>query len=131
MAKILIIDGDPDLLNSLVLVLRHHGHEAEGMLNASLLHEKIQSFAPDIVLMDVKLDEFNARELCHEIKANELSRGIHVILISASPKMLENYSECEASAVLEKPFNIQTLFEVIDQVLSENHCPVITNVSAG
>jgi len=124
MAKILIVEDYSDLLEFLIVILRQQGHEAEGMLNGMLLHEKIKMFAPGIVLMDVKLGNENGRDLCRQIKEGKLNSAIQVILISASPELLENYSECEAVAVIEKPFEIQMLFDTINKVLNGNNCAV-------
>lgn len=130
MAKILIVEDYADLLEFLIVILRQRGHEAEGMLDGRLMHEKIKLFAPNIILMDVKLGMVNGRDLCREIKAGKLNSAVQVILISASPEMLKNYAECEASAVIEKPFEIETLFETINKVLVDNNQPLIPDVSA-
>ena len=114
MAKILIVDDNPDLLEFLTLILRRREHEIESVFSGIAIREKILSFMPNIILMDVRLTGINGRELCREIKADKLTAGIKIILMSASSQYLENYHECNADAAIEKPFNIKTMYETVE-----------------
>ena len=58
-----------------------------------------------------------AGSICKEIKQNELTKHIPIILISGSPELLTNYEECGAAAIIEKPFAIENVLQVIKDAL--------------
>jgi DNA-binding response OmpR family regulator len=124
MTKILIADGSPDLSEFLEILLKRKGYEVEAVLFNDDLHEKVLSFAPDVILLDVQLHRENGRDICKQIKNNHLTKHIRIILISSNPLLLENYSACEADAVIEKPFNNSTVYETIERVLLKKSCTV-------
>lgn len=121
MIKILIADGSPDLSEFLEILLERKGYAVESVAFNTELQERILSFTPDVILLDVQLQRENGREICLKIKSNSLTKHIRVILISANPSLLENYSACEADAVIEKPFNNITIYDTIETVLSKNN----------
>lgn len=124
MVKVLIIDDSLDLREVLSLLLERKGYEVRGISSGVELHGQLSVFAPDVIFLDVRLQHEDGREICKEIKANRLLKHIKVILISASSIFLENHLECEADAVIEKPFNISTVYETIEKVLLEKNYPV-------
>ncbi|MDQ6755516.1 MAG: hypothetical protein M3004_01130, partial [Bacteroidota bacterium] len=57
------------------------------------------------------------KEICKELKANEYTKNIPVILMSASPKLLLNHEECGATDTIAKPFHLNEVSEKISSVL--------------
>ena len=83
--------------------------------------DKLETFQPDLILLDIVLEHIDGRDLCKEIKANTLYKKIPVILISANPDFLKGYSEWEANDVIEKPFGINNVIAKINKhLISEN-----------
>ncbi len=117
MAKILIVDDSPDLLDFIALLLKRRSNEVETIGDAAALHDKLASFTPDIILMDVRLKLGNGREVCRNIKAGVLTKQIKVILMSASPELLLDFSDCGADGIVEKPFDVVRLCEIVESVL--------------
>ncbi len=56
-------------------------------------------------------------EICKEIKANNETKHIPVILMLASEKTLLNYEECNAPDILSKPFHLPELLDKIKSAL--------------
>jgi CheY-like chemotaxis protein len=56
MAKILIIDDDPDIITSVRLSLEAAGHEVSEAHNGTEGLEKIQVIHPDLIILDVMMD---------------------------------------------------------------------------
>ena len=118
MPKILVVDDSTDLLKVFPLIFKMSGYEVEAVSSKDKLNKALAEFVPDVVLLDVRLSGEDGRELCKEIKENH-PQNIPVILTSASPELLQDYEACKADAVIEKPFNIQTLLKKVTEVLNK------------
>ncbi|HEY3324501.1 MAG TPA: response regulator [Planctomycetota bacterium] len=60
MAKILIVDDDPDIGEAMRLVLRAAGHETQEARTSTEGLAKVKSFAPDLVILDVMMESDTA-----------------------------------------------------------------------
>ena len=115
MSKILVVDDSEDLLDLLTVMLRIKGHEvstAYGIVDAI---KKVDSFSPDLIMIDVLLGNRSGKELCKTIKKSK--SYIPVMLMSASPPLLKNFKECKADDFIDKPFDITELNTKIDALL--------------
>ena len=68
----------------------------------------------EIILIDVLLSGEDGRQICKQLRTDRRNEEITLILFSASPKHLENFRECKADGIIEKPFGIKDLLEKID-----------------
>ena len=78
--KILIIDDDGLICSSLKKVLNGFGYIADALQNAENTIETIDSFQPDLVLLDIHLDKSNGVEVLKEIQKK--FRNLTVIMIT-------------------------------------------------
>lgn len=120
MAKILIVDDSAELLEVLSFLIHRHGDEAITISYAEYLLETVQKHKPDVIILDVMLRGIDGRELCREIKSTKAIKDIPVILMSASNTLLDGYEECNADAILEKPFDLTIIYEKINAVLGKS-----------
>ena len=119
MAKILVVDDAKDLLLFLSELLKMKGFEVATALSEKEMESQLALSIPDLVLLDVWLDNKNASELCIEMKANDLYRHIPVILLSSDPELLKDHEKCGAADILQKPFDINTVVDKINGLLVE------------
>ena len=118
MAKILIVDDSNELLEVLQYFLEDAGHTVDIILSGAILNERLDSFKPDLIILDVLLQKENGREICKTLKNNPSTKNIPIILMSASDKSLENFRECGADDVLSKPFDLMDIISKIKDVLN-------------
>lgn len=57
MAKVLIVDDDPDVVDALNLLLKEQGHETAIAYNRQEGMEKVRTFAPDLIILDVMMEQ--------------------------------------------------------------------------
>jgi len=57
MAKVLIVDDDPDVVEAGRIVLEKEGHEIAGAHNRDEGMRAIESFRPDVVILDVMMEQ--------------------------------------------------------------------------
>ncbi len=56
-AKILVVDDDPDIVESLKLVLQSAEYDVETALTIDEAFEKVQSWRPDLILLDIMMPD--------------------------------------------------------------------------
>ncbi|MGH2566249.1 MAG: response regulator [Ginsengibacter sp.] len=118
MANILLVDDSEDLLEILSTFLKMKGYEVESALSQEKAKNTLSTFIPDVILLDVRINGHDGRELCKEIK-EKYDPNIPIILLSASPELLKDYEECKADDIIEKPFNLATVIEKVNSAINK------------
>src|SRR4051812_40069144 len=113
MATILIVDDSEELLEFLEVLLTRNNYAVVKANCKEQLNERISLVRPDLILLDVWLDDQDGRLICKEIKSKPAYEYIPILLLSADPHSLKGFEECKASDVIEKPFKIVTLLDKI------------------
>jgi two-component system alkaline phosphatase synthesis response regulator PhoP len=83
MAKILIIDDDPDTIKLLEAVLNPEGHETSSVQESRNALQAVETFMPDLVLLDIMMPEINGIAVCKLIKSKPATSRIKVMMVSA------------------------------------------------
>jgi len=108
--KLLIIEDDADILDILKIIFQTEGY----LVYTSLCGEKTQDvidMAPDLILLDIRLSAFGKEgaEICKQLKAEQLTWKIPVILLSAETDIRAVCSACGANDYIRKPFDVDML----------------------
>ncbi len=116
--KILILDDSPDILGVLTIFLEKASYQICTVMSPELLYSELKRFKPHLILLDVYLKGLNeGRQICNIIKSDIQTMQIPIILMSVSSKGLENFKECQADAIIGKPFNFPTLLLQIKKLV--------------
>lgn len=115
--KILIVDNDIDTLRKMELMLTEESFEVISTSNDSEVSELITEHRPDLIILDIFLKGFDGRDLCHQLKNNEMSKFIPILLISDKRQLREKLKECSADGFLRKPFEKSDLLYGIENCL--------------
>jgi len=83
MAKILIIDDDLETIKLLEAVVQLDGHETQYVQESKFAIQVVESFAPDLVLLDIMMPEINGIAVCKLIKSKPETSHIKVMMVSA------------------------------------------------
>jgi CheY-like chemotaxis protein len=80
-------------------------------------------YQPDLILLDLDLPDIHGSEVLKRLQAEEKTRGIPVIIISADagPKQIEKLLKAGAKNYLTKPLDIIDFLKVIDECLSRGN----------
>jgi DNA-binding response OmpR family regulator len=113
MHKVLVVDDDQSILDSMEIALDLGGYEVETTTRGEETFSRIASFKPDLILMDVYLSGMDGREICKQIKEDEKTKNIPVIIFSANRSMKEVFEESGANDFIGKPFNMDELYEKV------------------
>jgi DNA-binding response OmpR family regulator len=115
MIKILIAEDFLELQVFFVMFLKMNNYDVRSASSKKEVNEVLNEFSPDLILLDIMLGADDGREICKDIKF--MDENISVILLSAHAKLLEDYNECGADDVIEKPFENDTLLNKIKNLL--------------
>lgn len=117
MSRILVIDDDVDILSAIEILLSMKGFLVEVTPKGENTFSKIDSFKPNLILMDVLISGSDGRAICKQLKANEDTRNIPVIMFSAHPGAAATISDYGADDFIAKPFNVNNLLQKINAQL--------------
>lgn len=119
MAKILVIEDEPDLQQVLDYNLRQAGHEVvaaqQGELGLLLAREQ----RPDLVLLDLMLPDLSGTEVCKALKDSAATRSIPVVMLTARGEEIDRVVGFELGAddYVVKPFSVRELLLRIQAIL--------------
>lgn len=120
MPKILLIDDDKDLLEVTQGLLTKRGYEVAINTNWEDALANIESFKPQIILLDVFLNGVDGLDICRQIKSMPHTKDIPVLIFSAYPQVAERVIyEYGADDFIAKPFEVNDLIAKVHAVLSQ------------
>ncbi|MBD2183062.1 adenylate/guanylate cyclase domain-containing protein [Aerosakkonema funiforme] len=116
--NILIVDDKPDNLRLLATILSERGYEVRKALNGQMALTACRASLPNLILLDINMPEMNGYEVCEYLKANEPTRDVPIIFISALDDVLDKVKAFAVGGIdyITKPFQSA---EVLARV--ENH----------
>ncbi len=121
MSKVLIVEDSvstrqyiADLLTSKGLVVKIASDGVEAM-------NILKKYRPDIVVMDIVMPRMNGYELCRNIKSNEETKNVPVVICSAKSEEFDRHWGMKqgADAYITKPFKSNELLSTIKQLLKK------------
>ena len=119
MSTVLVVEDSPtqremiaDLLkgSGLVVKIAHDGMEAL---------EQVQTFRPDIVVLDIVMPKMNGYEVCRRLKTDPKLQGVPVVMCSSKGEEFDRYWGMKqgADAYIVKPFQPKELVGTVKQLL--------------
>jgi two-component system alkaline phosphatase synthesis response regulator PhoP len=122
--RILVVDDEPDFCSIVQGQLEKEGYEVDLAYNGVEGLEKIRSNPPDAIVLDVMMPEMDGYEVCKELKADEATAGIPVILLTAVASHVTStrYSHAdgmstEADDYIAKPASAEEICDSIKGLL--------------
>lgn len=113
MRKLLIADSNPDLAYAMQRLLSFYDFSVRVVKNSKSLLTEMNSYKPDIILIDVSLVEDDGRIICKSLREDPANRNIALILFSGSAQPLIDFKNYGADGAIVKPFNITDLVNQI------------------
>ena len=115
---IVIMEDDEDLGQMVLAILSRARHRSVHFATTPPFREFIDQHQPRLIIMDMLLSGADGREICQELKKNDQTRGIKILLMSAHPDAENSCLKAGADSFLQKPFNIEDLRRRVQELLS-------------
>lgn len=123
MSKIIIVDDSADLLEVMKFFLEEKGFEVVTATQKKSLVSLIKSFSPDLIILDIYLQEEDGREICKELRRHQETKHLCILMFSASKPTLD-FKEYGADGYIQKPFGLDEIVAKIESILEickDNH----------
>jgi len=126
MAKkyILVVDDDPDLVETVAMMLESKGCEVGRAYDGIEGEEAVRERRPDLIVLDVMMPRKDGYVLCSELKANEETRDIPIVLLTAVGEAVPTTTythadgmSTEADDYIAKPIDTEGMWEVVSSLL--------------
>lgn len=116
--RILVVDDNADGADMLAMLLKLDGHEVETALSGLDALERVQSFRPDLAVLDIGLPGLDGYEVARRIRASEVGDAIRLIAITGYGRQSDRERARAAgfAAHLVKPVEYSDLQRVLAEV---------------
>ncbi|NOZ59756.1 MAG: response regulator [Euryarchaeota archaeon] len=119
MARILLVDDEPDIRYITRRMLERAGHSVVEAGDGETALDILRREPPDLVLLDVRMPGMNGWEVCRRIKEDSTTGSIPVVMftVRTSKDSVKRSRECGAEAHINKPFEREELLELLERIL--------------
>jgi DNA-binding response OmpR family regulator len=116
--KILVVDDDPGMLDTLMDVLSATGYETSVAASGNAALEMAQAGRFDLVLMDVQMPGLNGVQVLHALRV--LDPTIVVIMMTAytGDELVAESQRTTGFSVLSKPLDLDQVLPLVKSIVS-------------
>ena len=114
--RILVAEDDQVVLDVLRLILEEEGYAVESIADEATLRAFPHGY-PDLLLLDIWMSGWDGGNLCRELKGEEKTRGIPILLCSANQGGERIAREAGADGFIGKPFDMDDLLAAVARLL--------------
>lgn len=122
-ARVLVVDDEPDITSSLKRRLEHHGYEVIIAADGATATQQALHGEPDVIILDIGMPCGDGHTVAERIRSNPATVFTPIIYLTARTGELDRDRavEARAYAYVTKPFRAEELLELIDNALSGDH----------
>jgi len=119
--RILIVDDEPDLLETIQINLELEGYECLVAYDGFRGFERARQEKPDLIILDVMLPGMNGYKVCRLLKFDEKYKRIPIIMLTAEAQEKDRLTGKETGAdfYMTKPFSADKLLAKVKEYLGE------------
>lgn len=121
MAKILVVDDEEHIVMILKDSLEFSGFQVVTAYNGLEALERVEQDHPDLIVLDIGMPKLDGWEVCRRLKADEKTRTIPVIILTAYAQASDQRKGAELGAdrFVTKPCDLTYLVEEINTLLAK------------
>ncbi len=118
--RILIVDDEPNIVLSLEFLMRQKGYETQVARDGEEALAAVESFRPDLVLLDVNLPRRDGFEVCQKLRADGWTE-LKIVMLTAKGRdiEIEKGLALGADAYVTKPFSTRELVACVAAMLGD------------
>jgi DNA-binding response OmpR family regulator len=119
--KVVYIEDEQEMVDLVRLILSRKGFEVLGANGGRKGLQLVIDQLPDLVLLDLMMPDMDGWEVYQQMKANDKTRQIPVIVITAKAQSIDKVLGLHIAKVddyISKPFSPQDLLDSVEKVLA-------------
>lgn len=121
MAKVLVVDDEPNIVLSLEFLMQQAGFEVETAEDGATALTKVKAAPPDLILLDISLPGISGFDVLEQLRQEPLYAKLPIIMLTAHGREVEKEKGLALGAddYVTKPFSTQALVEKVQGLLAE------------
>lgn len=118
-ARVLIVDDEPNIVTSLEYLMSRSGYEVVTAHDGEDALEVVESFVPDVVLLDVMMPRRSGYEVLQQIRERPEWRHIKIVMLTARGRdaAVSKGLALGADAYVTKPFSSRDLMAKVGELI--------------
>ena len=121
--RVVYIEDEQEMIDLVRLILSRKGFEVSGANGGREGLDLVRNSLPDLVLLDLMMPDMDGWDVYQQMKAEENTREIPVIVITAKAQSIDKVLGLHIAKVddyISKPFSPQELVDSVEKVLSRH-----------
>lgn len=110
--KIMVVDDDPSIIDVLTLMLKAAGYKVYASANGLTMAD-VNRISPNLILLDILMSDINGHDICKQLKNQQSTKHIPIIIISAIKDAKEIALDACADDFIAKPFEMYDLLQKV------------------
>lgn len=110
--RVLVVDDDADIRDLVSLALLDEGYEVVAAANGAQALERVRGCFPDVILLDMQMPEMDGPTFARRYR-EEPGPHAPIVVFTAAGRAGEWANALQAAAIVEKPFDLDTLPRVL------------------
>ena len=119
--RVIYFEDDKDMVELVRIILGREGYQVEGIAEGQAGIKAVQQNSPDVILLDLMLPDMDGWEIFRQLKHDESTADIPVIVITAKAQSIDKVLGLEIAKVddyISKPFRPNELVDSVEEVLA-------------
>lgn len=121
MARVLIVDDEPNIVLSLEFLMQQAGFEVATAADGETALQQVRTQAPDLVLLDISLPGISGFEVLETLRQEPAFKQLPIVMLTAHGREVEKEKGLALGAddYITKPFSTRQLVEKVQALLQE------------
>ncbi|NLW04372.1 MAG: response regulator [Pseudomonadaceae bacterium] len=122
MAKVLVVDDEPNIVLSLEFLMQQAGFEVTTAFDGESALMLVNENPPDLVLLDISLPGISGFEVLEELRNQAAFKRLPIVMLTAHGREVEREKGLALGAddYITKPFSTRQLVEKVQALLNES-----------
>tara|TARA_R110002049_G_scaffold53368_2_gene149386 strand:- start:230 stop:604 length:375 start_codon:yes stop_codon:yes gene_type:complete len=119
MAKVLVVDDEPNIVLSLEFLMEQAGFEVVTAEDGEQALARVSDSQPDLLLLDISLPGISGFDVLERLRSEEATSDLAIIMLTAHGRDVEREKGMALGAddYITKPFSTQALVEKVKKLL--------------
>ena len=121
MRKVMVVDDDRDFLDEMKVMLKSSGYNTVLLANGSNAVKEVSKYKPDVLLLDIKMDEVSGFKIADELRRIPELKNIPIIGVTGFYTEKEHrlfMKMCGIKKIIIKPFQPLDIIAAIEKALA-------------
>lgn len=121
MKRILIVDDEQDIVESLKFVLEAAGYRCFCAYNGEEGLQMAKDVLPDLIILDVMMPKINGYKICRLLKYDNKYKNIPILMVTARSQDEDKLigEETGVDEYITKPFELEEIVKKVEKYLGK------------